>query len=94
VLLEILQTLEDRPLAPGAGLGERRMPEPKSQVLEQRADALLAARRQMPGEHRVARIERHADRHRLAVAHVVAREALQLVRRPVSVIEGARAAHL
>ena len=50
--------------------------------------------RQHADLHRVAGVERQADRHRLAVAQLVSCQRFQLVRRPVAVVERAGAAGL
>ncbi len=47
-----------------------------------------------PAEPGVRRVQGDADRHGFAVAHVIARQLLELVRRPVAVVERARRSQL
>ena len=59
-----------------------------------RAHAHVGARRQQPGKHRIARVEGDADGHGLAVAQLIVRQRLELVRGPVAEIERPAAAAL
>src|SRR5258706_13444278 len=76
-----------------AGL-HRRVPEVEAEPLEQLVNALLAARGEHADLDRVTRIERQPDRDRFAVAKLVRRQALELVRGPVAVVEWPRATGL
>ena len=92
VLTEVLQTAQHRRLAVRRARLESIVPETEAEMLEQEGDPLLCALLEVPGQHGVARIESNADGHRLAVAQVMAGQALQLVRRPVTIVQRARAA--
>ena len=63
-------------------------------MLEQEATALLGLQVEQPGQHRIAGVERHADRHGLAVAQMIPRQRFQPMRRPMAEVERARAAGL
>src|SRR5258706_14327307 len=60
----------------------RRVPQVETEPLEQLVHALLASRSQHADLDRVARIERQPDRDRFAVAQLMRRQALELVRGP------------
>jgi hypothetical protein len=66
----------------------------QSQASEQPGDAFEVGGREQPGTLGVARVEQHADGHRFPVPQLVPAQDLELVRRPVAVVERARAAHL
>ena len=65
-----------------------------ARMAEQLDDAAPVRVRQAAGEVDVRGVERDADRHRLAVAQLVVRELLELVRGPVPEVERARRAQL
>ena len=66
----------------------------EAESLEEGVHALVAPGPQHAGLHRIARVERHADRHRLAVPQLVGRQRLELVRGPVPIVERPAAAAL
>ena len=70
------------------------MPDRQLDGLEQRDDPPPVGVRQAAGQVAVRGVERDADRDRLAVAQLVVRELLELVRRPVPEVERPRRAEL
>src|SRR5919197_3448675 len=92
MLLEIGDPHNDAPVPTRVPEVERIVPEREPERLQQPDNAEVFTLRQQAGEHRIPRVKRNADRHRLAMAQGVARERLELVGRPVTEVQGARGA--
>src|SRR5688572_2021030 len=87
MLPELAQAVQDGEFAIPLTGTERGMPELEPQQLEQSRNALLGTGSKQAGKHRISRVERDADRHRLAMPNVIVGQAFQLVRRPMAKIE-------
>ncbi len=85
---------QDQPAPFGVAPLQRRMPQVEAERLEQAHDALFPPGGEHADLHRVAAVEREADRHRFAVAQLVSGQRFELVGRPVAVVERTRAAGL
>src|SRR4051812_33121081 len=89
MLLEIVQAFQEREPAGAVPFQERVGPEVETERLEEQTDALVLTARQETGQDRVAGVEDDADRDGLAVGQGVSGQGLQLVGRPVTVVERA-----
>ena len=94
VLTELLDTGEHGELARRGLELERRVPQRKPDRGDRRFDPRGEGRREQPNTSRVGTVESDADGHGLAVAEIVVAEQFELVRGPVTKIEGAGAAEL
>ena len=95
VFLELAETRKQGQIIPAGLVHEQRfVPEPETEGFEQSHDAIGAESIQVSLPHGIADIERHADGDGLTVPQPVARHRFDLVRRPVTEVERARAAEL
>src|SRR5690606_30025481 len=94
VLAKLLQAPQHGTPALAVDDVEGGVPDRQPQPLQQRDHPLERILPEPPLQRRVASIHRDPDRHRLAVPQRVLAERLQLVRRPVTEVQRARAAGL
>src|SRR6185369_10482201 len=94
MLAELAQALEDEPASLRIAPLQRWMPKVETQALEQLEDALFQSGFEHADLHRIAAVEREADRDRLTVPQLVRGQRFELVSRPVAVVERPRAACL
>src|SRR4029453_8751721 len=92
MLAEFLDAVENQEAAAIVARFHRGVPQMEAEPFEQRMNALIRSGRQHAGLYGVARVEHDADRHGLAMAQLVPRECLELVGRPMAVIERTAAA--
>src|SRR5881396_1356101 len=93
----LLKIRQSRNYAPSTSLVpkiQRVVPQSEPERFEQTDDANFFAFGQQPSEDRVASIKSDADRHRLAMPQRMTRERLELVCRPVPVVERPGRPHL
>src|SRR5215510_5917958 len=94
VLAELTEPLEKRVTAIAGPRFQHGMPEVEAEQLQQCRHPILEARLQQTNQYRVTGVERDANGDRLAVAHMIARQRLDLVRCPVAEVQGSCAAAL
>ena len=87
VLLEVGEPADHAAAIPLVLQVQRIVPKRESETREQPKHAKVVAFLEQAGQHRIAGVKRDADRDRLAVPQHVAGKSLELVRRPVAIVE-------
>src|SRR5271165_945449 len=94
MLAKLVEPIQDRE-PPGASLGEEsRMPPREADAADQAEDAVEVGFGQKASLDRVSAVEDEPDGDGFAMAQLVARAGLELVRGPMAEVEGASAAVL